>query len=123
MAGRVEVSLPYQIRAAFAVAAYARRPCCRSCASEVISLRPVPWDFRSFHTNSSGFSSGEWRPQEIQCQLPLLRRDLSPKFPPLISKVRVAATAIVTVFLGSVEGRFSVPASFITAVARSLGQD
>jgi len=29
----------------------------------------------------------------------------------------------VTVFLGSVEGRFSVPASFITAVARSLGQD
>ena len=31
----------------------------RSCGSEMISLRPVPWDFRSFHTSSSGFSSGE----------------------------------------------------------------
>jgi hypothetical protein len=29
----------------------------------------------------------------------------------------------VTVFLGSVEARFSVPAIFVAAVARSLGQD
>jgi hypothetical protein len=35
----------------------------------------------------------------------------------------VAATPIVTVFLYSVERRFSVPANFITAVAHSLGQD
>jgi hypothetical protein len=34
----------------------------------------------------------------------------------------VAVTPIVTVFLGSVERRFSVPAVFIAAVARSLGQ-
>ena len=35
----------------------------------------------------------------------------------------VAATPIVTVFLGSVECCFSVPAIFVAAVARSLGQD
>lgn len=42
----------------------------------------------------------------------------------LRSKVEswVAATPIVTVFLGSVERRFSVPATPIQAVARSLGQ-
>jgi hypothetical protein len=34
----------------------------------------------------------------------------------------VAVTPIVTVFLCSVECRFSVPAVFIAAVARSLGQ-
>jgi hypothetical protein len=42
----------------------------------------------------------------------------------LQSKVEswVAAMAIVTVFLCSVERRFSVPAIFVSAVARSLGQ-
>jgi len=34
----------------------------------------------------------------------------------------VTATLIVTVFLGSVERRFSVPATPVRAVARSLGQ-
>lgn len=42
----------------------------------------------------------------------------------LRSKVEswVAVTRIVTVFLGSVERRFSVPATRLQAVARSLGQ-
>ena len=35
----------------------------------------------------------------------------------------VAVTLIVTVFLGSVERRFAVPAAFVAAVARSLRQD
>jgi hypothetical protein len=34
----------------------------------------------------------------------------------------VAATPIVTVFLCSVERRFSIPAVYISAVARSLSQ-
>jgi hypothetical protein len=43
----------------------------------------------------------------------------------LQSKVEswVAATPIVTVFLCSVERRFSVPAIFVSAVTRSLGRD
>jgi hypothetical protein len=49
--------------------------------------------------------------------------DLSPKFPPVKVESWVAATPIVTVFLGSVERRFSVPAYVFNAVARSLGQD
>ncbi len=42
----------------------------------------------------------------------------------LHSKVEsaVAVTPILTVFLGSVERRFSVPAAFLRAAARSLGQ-
>jgi hypothetical protein len=47
---------------------------CRSCVSEVISFRPVPWDFRSFHTSSSGFNSGRVGRQEEQGQLARLRR-------------------------------------------------
>ena len=48
--------------------------------------------------------------------------DLSPSS--LHSEVEswVAVTPIVTVFLCSVERRFSVPAAFVSAVARSLGQ-
>jgi hypothetical protein len=49
--------------------------------------------------------------------------DLSPKFPPLRSRVLGCRHDHVTVFLGSVERRFSAPADFLTVVARSLGHD
>jgi hypothetical protein len=48
-----------------------------------------------------------------------------PEFRDSLSEVesRVAATPIVTGFLGLVERRFSVPADFVIVVAHSLGQD
>ena len=53
---------------------------------------------------------------------PFFAIDLRPNSPPLKDGALVHRYAIVTMFLSSVERRFSVPAASFPAVAHSLGQ-